>query len=286
MGGERQACRRSRTGLQGQHRRHPLRSRAGSRQAPPRGGRGRSCHGPPRHAAHQGPFSASSLSRGGLPGFARRRRRSGLHRVGFFSQARLGSRRKTHGSQIGDRRPQSLHPASHARKRLRVLLLRPRAIFFSYPAAPVILSEGSQLIHICAPEFERAAGPLGPQPCAQRASTPTLLLSLKAYSPLPAPPPLLWKTSLKYASVSFNPSSNPTLGSHFRMRLALVMSGQRRFGSSCGSGSNTIGGTSSKCLRMSSANSRMVISAGFPTLVGKNSVGIHSLSIPSIKKVG
>ncbi len=39
---------------------------------------------------------------------------------------------------------------------------------------------------------------------------------------------------LKYARVLFNPSSRFMLGSHLRMRFALLMSGQRRLGSSCG----------------------------------------------------
>src|SRR6267378_7268129 len=158
--------------------------------------------------------------------------------MGFLPQARLGSRRKSHGSQTGDRRAQSLHPAGHARKRLRVLLLW-KGVVLSFQI-PVSKDEVSI-----------------PYP-----------LSLRTH--------FLLKTSLKYASVIFSPSSNPILGSHFRMRLALVMSGQRRFGSSCGNSSKTMAGGFSKCLRMRSANSRIVISCGLPTFVGKCSFDIIS----------
>src|SRR5258708_39969524 len=100
--------------------------------------------------------------------------------MGFLPQARLGSRRKSHGPKTGDRRAQSLHAAGHARKRLRVLLLW----------KGVVLTFQSPRMRFLFP----------------------IPYSLRTH--------FLWKTSLKYASVIFSPSSNPILGSHFRMRLA------------------------------------------------------------------
>ena len=59
-----------------------------------------------------------------------------------------------------------------------------------------------------------------------------------------------------------------TFGSHFRIRFALVMSGQRCFGSSCGSGRKTIGAFARTSARTRSANSRIVISCGLPMFTG------------------
>src|SRR5215831_16536589 len=73
---------------------------------------------------------------------------------------------------------------------------------------------------------------------------------------------------VKYATVRCRPSSNGTLGSHPRVRLASVISGWRCVGSSCGRGLKTI----LECVPVSfstiSATSRIVYSPGFPKFTG------------------
>src|ERR1700722_12723065 len=74
---------------------------------------------------------------------------------------------------------------------------------------------------------------------------------------------------LKYAIVSVSPSARCTLGSHLRIFLALVMSGLRCLGSSCGSGLKTILLFERVALMICSANWTIVISAGLPMFTGK-----------------
>src|SRR5271169_3849999 len=73
----------------------------------------------------------------------------------------------------------------------------------------------------------------------------------------------------KYLIVSLSPSASFTFGSHFRNFFALVMSGLRCFGSSCGSGLKTILLLDLVALMICSANWRMVSSAGLPMFTGK-----------------
>ena len=69
--------------------------------------------------------------------------------------------------------------------------------------------------------------------------------------------------------VFFMPSARFTCGSHLRMVFALVMSGFRCLGSSCGNGLKTILLLDFVALMMASANSSIVISRGLPMFTGK-----------------
>src|SRR5262245_23305743 len=73
---------------------------------------------------------------------------------------------------------------------------------------------------------------------------------------------------VKYATVRCKPSSNGTLGSHPRVRLASVISGWRCVGSSCGRGLKTILECVPVSFRTISATSSMVYSPGFPKFIG------------------
>src|SRR5665213_1974265 len=74
----------------------------------------------------------------------------------------------------------------------------------------------------------------------------------------------------KYAIVSVRPSASFTFGSHFRIFLALVMSGLRCFGSSCGSGLKMILLFDFVARIICSANCSIVISVGLPMFTGKS----------------
>src|SRR6516162_2176986 len=68
----------------------------------------------------------------------------------------------------------------------------------------------------------------------------------------------------KYPIVLAKPSLKETLGDQPRIFLALVMSGRRCLGSSCGSGRKTILLLDLVVATISSANCNMVISVGLP----------------------
>ena len=160
----------------------------------------------------------------------------GMHRVGYFPDLGLGSRRQADGSQASDRRAQYLLAGRHAGIGIRVLFFRQRSLAVRpYPYKRLILSRST-------PRFTH------------------------------------WVTRKYFFEIRQRAAQSFcrfTFGSQPSRRLALRMSGQRRLGSSCGSGLNTICGACSKCLRTRSANSRIVISCGLPIFTGKCSSTQH-----------
>src|SRR5262245_56028236 len=73
----------------------------------------------------------------------------------------------------------------------------------------------------------------------------------------------------KYSMVFSSPSSSPTLGSHWRMPFALVISGWRTCGSSSGKGLKTMVLLESVSSIIFSAKSSTDISCGLPIMTGR-----------------
>ena len=89
--------------------------------------------------------------------------------------------------------------------------------------------------------------------------------------------------ALKYSSDFASPSRSGILGSQPSNFFALVMSGRRRAGSSCGSGSNTISDFDPVTPSTSCAHSIIVNSPGFPMFTGPCSSDSDSSRMPSIR---
>ena len=94
----------------------------------------------------------------------------------------------------------------------------------------------------------------------------------------------LGEARLKFSYVRRMPSSSGTVGENPRIFFALVMSGQRRLGSSAGSGLRTTSSFAPTSFETSSASSAMVHSLGLPRLTGEsNSATRPAAKMPSTR---